>query len=160
MKAPTQQVELLLQQMKKEHGTLTPEDVIRHARDPASVLHEYFTWDPEKALEKNLLNEARTLIRSVKIEITIEEHTIRAPKYLKDLRQGNNAGYDDVVSIRKDVDRSRETFILELERVLSSIERAKRVAAALHLSVDLTRPAADINALLISFREELKAAAE
>lgn len=160
MKAPTQQVVEVLTQLKKEHGTLTPEDVIEHAKDPTSVLHEYFTWDPEKALEKNLLAEARTLIRSVKIEITIEEHTIQAPKYLRDVRQGHNQGYNDVVSIRKDVDRAKETLVLEVERALNALKRAERVSLALNLGSNLAVPIEHVEAILDTLKEALKVAAE
>ena len=47
---------------------LKPKDVLEAARDVASPIHEYFTWDDGKAAEKQRLSEAAYLLRSIQIE--------------------------------------------------------------------------------------------
>lgn len=158
MKAPTPEVVAILQQMKKEHGTLTPENVVAAAKDKSSPLHDYFTWDMRRGFEKNLLTEARELIRSVKIEITVEEHIIRAPKYVKDVRMGNNSGYNDVVTIRKNRDLARATLKAELERALSSLNRAKRVGVALKIRNQLDAPIKLVENIINTLTENKDAA--
>ena len=59
-------------------GRITPEQVLEDARDPESPLHNYFEWDVETAARQYWLDQARTLIRSVKI-VTREEPPTEIP---------------------------------------------------------------------------------
>jgi len=66
-----------LMRLSEEHGgSLQPADVVEAAKDPASPLHRYFTWDVQEAAEKCWELEARWLLRHAKIEITVREETI------------------------------------------------------------------------------------
>lgn len=61
------QVYRVFEEIRQQHGgTLVDKDIVDHARSPSSELHKYFTWDADKALEKNLLREAAELRRGVK----------------------------------------------------------------------------------------------
>lgn len=55
-------LDLLRQESK---GELTPEDVVKAARNKNSPLHSFFEWDDSKAAEQHRLQQARGLIRSV-----------------------------------------------------------------------------------------------
>jgi hypothetical protein len=44
-------------------GLLRPEEVVEHARDPESPLHNWFEWDDDAAAEKYRIHQARNLIR-------------------------------------------------------------------------------------------------
>jgi hypothetical protein len=57
-----QHLELLRQ---REHGEITPEDVLNDARNPNSPLHSFFEWDDSAAAESHRIAQARGLIRSV-----------------------------------------------------------------------------------------------
>lgn len=46
---------------------VTPNDVLKDARSPASPLHAWFTWDVRKGWNKNLLQEARQLLSRLKV---------------------------------------------------------------------------------------------
>lgn len=50
-------------------GRITPEEVVADARDPESPLHGCFTWDMAKAAAKQLVHEARYLIRCYEVQI-------------------------------------------------------------------------------------------
>lgn len=50
---------------KEQHGELTPEDILKDARNPNSPLHSFFEWDDGLAAEQHRLQQARGLIRAV-----------------------------------------------------------------------------------------------
>lgn len=58
-----------LQGLYDAHRSLTPTIVLDAARDPESVLHSRFNWDDQSAAEAWRIDQARTLIQSVKIVI-------------------------------------------------------------------------------------------
>lgn len=54
-------------------GILTPEAVVEAARSRRSVLHRHFEWNDEAAAYEFRLVQARTLIRSIAIEVKDEQ---------------------------------------------------------------------------------------
>jgi hypothetical protein len=71
----------ILQKLAQEHGQLTPEIVIDYASPQDSPLHKFFQWDDSKAAELYRLEQARGLIRRIKVEYVTEETktvTVRA----------------------------------------------------------------------------------
>ena len=65
MNRDTVLVELLA--IYEQHSTVTPELVLEAATPDEHPLHDEFTWDDTEAAHNYRLNEARSLIRSVKI---------------------------------------------------------------------------------------------
>ena len=58
----------------KEHGSITPPDVIIAASDESSELHKCFTWSNKKAGGQYRLQQARAVLNSiVYAKVTIEE---------------------------------------------------------------------------------------
>ncbi len=61
-------------------GSLTPELVVDAARDPGSPLHDKFEWDDQVAGERYRLQQARTLIRTVKIRyVSAKDDSVSQP---------------------------------------------------------------------------------
>jgi hypothetical protein len=56
-----------LVRINAENGCLKPEIVVDEARPKNSVLHDHFEWDDDKAAYKYRLQEARQLIRCIRI---------------------------------------------------------------------------------------------
>jgi len=56
-----------LVRINERYGDIKPSVVVDEARNPRSKLHRYFEWDIHKAAQKHWLEQARHLIRSVKI---------------------------------------------------------------------------------------------
>lgn len=54
-------------QTRERHGVLTPQAVVEDARPEGAPLHDRFEWDDAKAGELYRVDQARALIRSVKI---------------------------------------------------------------------------------------------
>ena len=78
-----QHIELL---RKEQHGELTPEDILKDARNRNSPLHSFFEWDDGLAAEQHRLQQARGLIRAVvavylPTEETEKQVVVRAKAY-------------------------------------------------------------------------------
>lgn len=126
-------VEIELTALEKD-GRLTPEDVVAAARNPKSALHPHFNWDNKEAAHFWRLEQARTLIRSVKINITIDERIVRSVAYVRDPETPANAqGYVRLASIKTGSEAARDAMLAELSRVSSALERARSISEILEL---------------------------
>jgi hypothetical protein len=63
----TGNLQQILQEIYQERGRLTAHDVLEEARVPGHPLHSRFEWDDSVAAERYRLDQARQLIREVKI---------------------------------------------------------------------------------------------
>lgn len=119
-------------------GTLTPELVVKSAENKNSPLHECFTWDNKAAGTAYRLIEARTLIRSVRVEISTEQFSVKAPMFVRDPSlPADEQGYASIGRLRSDEDMAREAVVAEFSRAGAALARAKAVAAALSLSDEI-----------------------
>lgn len=57
----------------KKNGRLTPEAVLKAARNPKSPLHLCFEWDDTIAAEKYRQHQARNLVNHVRVQVLNEE---------------------------------------------------------------------------------------
>lgn len=64
-----------LLELRSRHGTLTPQVVVDDARRADSPIHTAFEWDDAIAAEQYRLEQARTLIRSLKVSYVSPEGT-------------------------------------------------------------------------------------
>lgn len=75
-KASAQKIgETLAKITAANEGQLRPKDVVEAARDPKNVLHKHFEWDDSKAAEAFRLEQAREVVRVVRVEIGNEPPT-------------------------------------------------------------------------------------
>lgn len=116
-------------------GRLLPEDVVIAAANPASAMHDHFTWDDTEAAQKCRIAEARVLIRSVRVEVTLTTGQFAVPVYLAG---GEKSGaYIPTATIRDDADASRDAILREMERVRNALDRARRIAAVLGTETEI-----------------------
>lgn len=129
--APALKIRLALAKLERD-GKLTPKGVVAAARDPAHPLHSYFEWDDAQAAAAYREDQARQLIRSVNIQITVEERVITSVGYVHDpdLPAGE-AGYVNISRIRQKSERARDVLVDELGRARAAVERARMVADVL-----------------------------
>lgn len=66
-------------------GILTPEAVVDAARNRRSILHRHFEWNDEAAAYEFRLVQARTLIRSIAIEVKDEQGRVAPVRGLFDV---------------------------------------------------------------------------
>lgn len=127
-------------------GDLKPEAVIADAKDKTSPLHGCFEWDLKKAAHEHWMDTARALIRSVKVEVTIEEVRFTLPAYLKNPQvPGNETGYVPITKARNDSDMARAIIVDEFKRARAALERARVVAKALSMETTLETMIASID---------------
>ena len=83
-------------------GLLRPADVVEAARDINSPLHHHFCWDDHEAAQAWRESQARTLIRSIRIEIPTAGPAVEVRAYVSlPADRETGAGYrrmEDVMS--------------------------------------------------------------
>lgn len=123
---------------KRNHGVLTPDAVLEDAKDEDSPLHDQFTWDDSEAAHQWRLEQARTLIRSVRVDIKTETRTISTVRYVRNPEAGREQGYADVMKIRTREDLAREALHRELVAAKALFDRCESLADAFDMRGDVT----------------------
>lgn len=131
-------IEQRLQDIASRDGKLTPDAIIEDAQDQESPLHEEFEWDDAKAAMEARRETARRLIRSVKVVIRTEKHSIAVPRYVRTPEAPERMqSYSEAASLRSDYDRAMAAFAYEVDRAEAAIRRAQNVSYALGLQDDV-----------------------
>jgi hypothetical protein len=118
----------ILERLERE-GRLTPEAVLEEARKKDSPLREHFTWDNKVAGDRLRLIEARTLIRTVKIEVIHREIPLNVVHFVRDPEEER---YRDITRIRPNEEEvARRVVIEEMSKVSRAAKRARSIAAIL-----------------------------
>ena len=115
-------------------GRLTPDSVLRDAQSPKSPLHDQFEWDDSAAAKQWRLSQARELIRSIRVEVTVDTRTVSTVRYVRDPAAGEEQGYVETAKLRTDKDLARDALIAELTAAHSRFERAHSLADVLGLA--------------------------
>lgn len=128
-----------LQQLAAENGgQLTPDAVVADAKKKASPLHRYFDWDDKVAAMKWRREQARQLIRSVRVEVEQQEIKVRAIGYVQDPdKDSADQGYVPTVTLKSDRDRAIQALEQELMRAEAAMNRAYEVASSLGLESEV-----------------------
>jgi hypothetical protein len=122
----------IIRSLERDHGRLLPADVVTAAADPESPLHDHFTWDDTAAAIRYRLFQARALIRTVKLEITVHEVPLSVVCYVRDPElDSKHSGYRNVMALRSEEDNARAAIVDEMKRVANAVRRAKTIAAVL-----------------------------
>lgn len=123
---------------KRNHGVLTPDAVLADAQDKSSPLHDQFTWDDTEAAHQWRLEQARTLIRSVRVEIQTETKTVSTVRYVRSPEAiGRQQGYADVTKLRTREDLAREALRREFAAARALFDRCETLAEAFGLRPDI-----------------------
>lgn len=97
---------LEFERIRSSHGTLTPELVVNEARSPTSPLHGSFEWDDSLAAEQWRHAQARNLIRTILITVTVpNRETMIVPVYASEPVSGKDREYSPVVEILSNSER-------------------------------------------------------
>lgn len=119
-------------------GNLTPDAVLEDARSKKSPLHDQFEWNDGEAAHKYRLDQARTLIRSVRVEVTTESRTVSVVRYLRNPEVPHKEqGYADVAAIKGETDLARDALRTELARARALFDRAESLAIAFDMDSEI-----------------------
>lgn len=127
-------VALRLKELEEKHGRLTPDLVVKDARDPKSPLHKNagFQWDLKRAALAHWIDHAREIIATIRIEIKTTTHSYSTVAYTRDPRvPPNEQGYISIAKAIKDKKLSRDIIDLEIKQCLARLERVRELAAPL-----------------------------
>lgn len=95
---------------------LTPETVVEAARDPRSPLHDRFQWDDSLAGEAYRLQQARALIKQVRVDVVRADQTvIRAPVFVRAPEGGE--GYALTQAVAVSAPDRRQVVLMALAQV-------------------------------------------
>jgi len=112
-------------------GRLTPEAVVRAAKNPKSPLHDRFEWDDSVAAHKHRLEQARCLIRSVMVTITTETKTISTVHYVRDPSAEPEQGYVSIAQLRSEPENARVMLLRAFDQAKTYLSRAEDFADVL-----------------------------
>lgn len=121
-------------------GKLTAEEVVEDARRETSPLHDLFEWDDAEAAQRWRVEQARVLIRSVRVEVEVRDVKVSVPAYVRDVRaEPGEQGYRAVAQVRDDRALAKETLLYEFERCLAGVERVRHLASFFRLEGDVEK---------------------
>jgi hypothetical protein len=145
---------------KANGGKLTPELVVLAARNPEHPLHGEFDWDDASAAHQHRLSTARAIIRSVRINVVVQNRVVAVFRYVRDPRaQANEQSYIALVNPNRLASHARSILLAELDRIESAIIRAQKVAAGLGLEADLDALLAKLLSIRAKLPKQVKSAA-
>lgn len=124
-----------LEEIAQRHGGgLTPPIVVEEARAKDHPLHDYFEWRDGIAAEKYREDQARALIRSVRIQVLSNSGgPSRAPQWVRSpVKASDDAGYVKVTDVVV-LEARLQVWRTEVDRAIGIISRAAEIAAAMHL---------------------------
>lgn len=136
-------------------GRLTPDAVVADAKSPESPLHDQFEWDDSAAANQYRLDQARSLIRTMRIEVTTESRTVSTVRYVRDPSAGEEQGYVEVTKLKDDRALARDALLAELVALNARFVRAHSLADALGLSAEFV----ELRDRVESLRERITRAA-
>lgn len=110
---------------EQQKGRLTPPAVVDAARDNRHPLHRFFEWDDALAAEGYRLEQARTLIRSVRIIREDDEEP--APAFLSIADKGGTS-YRALQEVMDNADL-QSSVLQAAERDLAAFEKRYRSLA-------------------------------
>lgn len=144
-KADPQKIGLALAKIAQEGaGRLTPSAVVEAARSEKSPLHRHFEWDDAKAANSWRLDQAREIIRVIRIEEDGEEPT-RAFLSVKD---GDGTAYRTSHEVSGSVELQL-AVLRQAEKDLESFQRRYR---------DMVDICADVESVRSKVRTQREAA--
>jgi hypothetical protein len=143
-------------------GLLTPDAVVAAAASKSSVLHGEFEWDAKKAAHAHRIEQARTLIRSVRVVITTDKTTVSTVAYVRDPDvERDEQGYCATASLVGDIERARAALVNEFSRAAAALRRARELAVAFSMEGEVEAVTASVDSMRtrIEAKVEQRAAA-
>lgn len=141
-----------LEEIANAHdGLLRPEDVVNAATSKKHPLHHLFEWNDSRAAHEHRLNQARQLIKSVKVVVTSETKSVETVYYVRDPRQGNNEqGYVALPRLKTDSEIAANAVAQEFGRALAALQRARDLTIAIGVQTNVDHMISELQNLLES----------
>jgi len=122
-------------------GKITAERVLEVARNPSNPLHGEFQWNDAIAAHGYRLEQARELIRTVKIQTTTDTREISTVHYVRDPSvDSGQQGYVSILNLRNNKTMAQKAVAYEFMRAIGALQRAEDIAEVLDVQ-DIARDA-------------------
>ncbi len=116
-----------MEELKARNGTvLEAADVVKKARSKKSAMHDEFDWNDSTAAHQHRLDQARSLIRVIRVESVVHKKTISTVKYVR--HPDLESGYVSTVDVAKDADLAHGVLVDEFKRAAAALRRARELA--------------------------------
>ena len=138
----------ILREIAEKHGgNLDPKDVVEEAKASSHPLHDYFEWRDKIAGEQFRIDQARALIRSVRIEVKTNSAPMRAPQWVRSPdNKPDQRGYVEVTRVVALEARLR-IIRGEIDRAIGVVERLREISAALAVEAEFVAAQEALRAL-------------
>lgn len=145
-RVPADVAEKAIEQMRREHGIVSPSIIIQHAKKARHPLHPIFTWDNTEAAEQFRLWQARQMLSALVVVTTVPGGEVKTRAYVAvSVADQRERDYKPIqIALRDD----REEV---LARAMAEIQRWREKYARLEELADLFK--------LIDEKTEVPAAA-
>jgi hypothetical protein len=125
-RVPAATVGEIISQIEQEKGSCHPGDLVDVARPEDSPIHELFIWDDELAAEQHRVNQARGIIRSLRVVVIEAEERREQVAFVSVSRaEAPHAGYASVTRAMS-VETTRNVVIQQALRQLHGIRARYR----------------------------------
>lgn len=123
---------------ERNGGRITPDHIIADAQKKKSPLHGLFEWDTEKAARSYWLETARSIIRQVKIKVTVETRDVNVVAYVRDpgKKGTKQQGYIALQQAAASEPDRLGVMAYELGRAAASLERVLAIADAVGMRAE------------------------
>lgn len=133
-------------------GKITADEVVAAARKADSPLHNEFEWDDKKAGHQYRLDQARALIRTIRVEHRVEERIVKAVVYVRDPDvEPNEQGYVRLATLVGDQERQRRLVRQELERISGSMKRLAEIKEVLQFRDKIDAMVEELEVIKVNF---------
>lgn len=128
----------VLDKLEAEHGTLTPDMIVKEAAKKTSPLHGEFEWDDKKAAYKFRVEQARKLVQRYHLYKETRTGVIVVPRYVRDPEaETGQQGYRSTARLKTDRERAVEALTNEAGRAAAYLQRVRNLAAGLGLESEV-----------------------
>ena len=128
-----------IRELEDRFGRVTPQIVLEAAKNPKHVLHREFEWDNGKAAHRYRLDQARTIIASIRIVVETNNKQFVGIGYVRDIKAGQESGYIATRVLRTEEEAARDTLQFEVDRIQAILDRVREVAVTLSLEAEFQK---------------------
>ncbi|WP_461455494.1 hypothetical protein [Metallibacterium sp.] len=131
--------EILAEIAAKNGGLLLPRKVWEEAKAKDHPLHDYFEWNDRLAGKRYRDEQARVLIRGVRISTESTRGVFRAPQWVRSPHvPRDEQGYQQISDIAT-VKARKEVLRQELDRCVGVLTRLSEIARVMGMHAELQR---------------------
>lgn len=115
--SPEEAIETL-EIIKKEYGSITPENVLDYAKNPKTSIHKLFEWDDKKAAHQHRLQQARLFINNIQITIISDGEPREIGAYEIVRNNENENEYKNITTFtQSDIEYTKENILNSLKQI-------------------------------------------